>query len=311
MNASNRDRVEVLLRRLPPSDGGGVQAATQRWCQGRASWEDRELMATPDLIDARRLPFLKDLPGEVAQRARNPKRVGNFDKLPLDPYFTGAALIREVVSYPPDEELPLSLQRAVEVVQTRWSQVTDLALDLAWTSLRLVLGADGGDSFRRDCWKDADGIWVLRHRVIAQAAQAWRRYGYLGPIVKTNQQNKWFLGHPTSQRLVDLLAEHDQDNHPWLAAHAFQATYLELAIMTDPQPDPPWVPAKARSRILGQHRSNPVTPPDELPTLQHHLRQVLEERAARCLRAQIDAPKPWRPAMRAKEAQRLADQQPP
>jgi len=151
-----------------------------------------------------------------------------------------------LVSLPPGVEGPAEHQDAVAEIQQRWKTSEDQ--DYWWACGRMWLGADGGIALRQRCWSREDGRDVLSSEVVEMSAER------PGPLIQ--ELEGWEAKDQEAiQAAVNAVAESvfmALALGPPAPAREDRraASTLEVAVLMDPEEDPPWLSKHAYEALL-------------------------------------------------------------
>lgn len=219
--------------------------AMDRIDQGGRRWTDFKYVAA-DLVEPARVPLMAAVPVCVARRRADPE-LGYWRNNTLE--------LAMMLAHPPDVPLPTELETAMEQLQTRWRTEPDPEFrDWAWQ--RLTLGVDGGEEMRQRTWAVEDGTPVLSDEVVDAAT---RQDPHLGSDLTVLS--------PGDARQLEVNLESFDSAVAYLmllmapsvaATPASVMTLLEMAVLIDPSPDPPWLSRAGRTALTGDFAGNPI-----------------------------------------------------
>ncbi len=242
-------RLAAGVEALRPTRAELLAAARNKIMNGVADWPDYVLVWDQG-IEKSRSSVMRELPLWVALTWDSE----DVEHLNLD------GCIISVVATPPDQRLRPHLQTMVKGMQHRWRTADNWREARRWAGYRLVLGTDGGGAFRRACWTKTDhDKWQLSDQVYSALDQepSILRDGVresFGAAI-----DEWLL--PAIREEWNELVAIDTFYGPTAPHHCLTsvATSLELAVLVDSRPGPPWLSETGRLLLLGQNRSEQVT----------------------------------------------------
>jgi len=188
-------------------------------------------------VEGQQRTLMGSLPLAVARRRARPS---------LNWWEAGMPSLPMLVSLPPGVEGPAEHQDAVAQIQQRWKTSDDQ--EYWWATYRMCLGADGGIALRQRCWSSEDGRDVLSAEVVDLSAEP------PGPL--TQELEGWNAEDQEAiQAAVNAVAESVfmalALGPPAPAREARRAaSALEVAVLMDPEEDPPWLSEHAYEALL-------------------------------------------------------------
>jgi hypothetical protein len=267
-------RLEKLVAMQGSRQERRLALTEQRVMSGTASWADYEL-AMGTGVPAWRNELMRWLPLALVTSAPEPPA--------LHPVM--ALLVMGHRDLDPDQRATL------DQINTGWQARSDDWEHITWAICRLALGTDDGKLLRAQWWRRHAGGSVLAEGVLA-VSHSKHLHAHINKLVSYGALSELSAtvatpGDPAHAPPFESLAR----SGCRLLYEA--ASCLELAILLDPEDEPPWLGEPGRRWILGQNRSDSVTRPARTSTRDLVLQSV-QRRMFNFAGLEAAQPTPWR-----------------